>query len=163
MRISLCFAFCSALGLCLDYDLMLMTILMPQAWLHSCVLSLCYRVNQALLSIFAVFLIFQWGKLLILTHPVKCQLSLRKVTRKTKENPLQHCVDKLYPKCISFDFYLVSWSWHSKRHLQTTWMLLFSAKKLRTSQLTANFGGFYPWPAQSEPVSTLPVKITEIF
>ena len=52
--IFLCFAFCSALGLCLNYDLMLvlmlMTILMSQAWLHSFVLSLClcYRVNQAL-------------------------------------------------------------------------------------------------------------------
>ena len=46
--------FCSALGLCLYYDLMLITILMSQAWLHSFVLPfvlplcLCYRVNQAL-------------------------------------------------------------------------------------------------------------------
>ena len=55
-RIFLCFAFCSALGfrllfLCLDYDLMLMTILMSQASLHSFVLPfvlpLCYCVNQA--------------------------------------------------------------------------------------------------------------------
>ena len=36
-RIFLCFAFWCPLGLCLDYDLMLMlmTILMSQAWLHS--------------------------------------------------------------------------------------------------------------------------------
>ena len=51
----LCYVFCSALGLCLDYDLKLMitTILMTQASLHSCVLPfvpslcLCSRVNQA--------------------------------------------------------------------------------------------------------------------
>ena len=55
-RIFLCFVFCSAHGLCLDYDLMLMitTILMSQARLHSFVLPfvlslcLCSRVNQAL-------------------------------------------------------------------------------------------------------------------
>ena len=53
-RIFLCFVFCSALGLRLDYDLMLMitTILMSQARLNSfvlpLVLSLCLCVNQAL-------------------------------------------------------------------------------------------------------------------
>ena len=57
-RIFLCFPFCSALGLCLDYDLMLMfmlmTILISQAWLHFFVLPfvlplcLCYRVNEAI-------------------------------------------------------------------------------------------------------------------
>ena len=43
-RIFLCFAFCSAFGLCLNYDLMLMTILMSQAWLHSFVLPFIYFV-----------------------------------------------------------------------------------------------------------------------
>ena len=55
-RIFLCFIFCSALGLCLDYDLMFMTILMSQAWLSffvlPFVLSLCLclrsHVNQTL-------------------------------------------------------------------------------------------------------------------
>ena len=56
-RIFLCFFFCSALGLCLDCDLMFMitTILVSQAWLHSFVLpfvlslwlSFCSCVNQA--------------------------------------------------------------------------------------------------------------------
>ena len=58
-RYFLCFVFCSALGLCLDYNLMLMliTVLMSQTWLHSFVLRfvfslcLCSRVNQALLSL----------------------------------------------------------------------------------------------------------------
>ena len=64
-QIFLCFAFCSALGLCLDYDLMivlmLMMILMPQAWFHSFVLPfvlpLClyYRVNQALNSLLSMY------------------------------------------------------------------------------------------------------------
>ena len=56
-RIFLCFSFYSALGLCLDYAVMLMpTTFMSQAWLHSFVLPfvlslclyLCSRVNQAL-------------------------------------------------------------------------------------------------------------------
>ena len=44
------------LGSCLDYDLMLMTILMSQAWLHSFILPfvlslcLCSRVNQTALK-----------------------------------------------------------------------------------------------------------------
>ena len=54
----LCFVFCSALGLCLHYDfmLMIMSILMSQVWLHSFVLPfvlslclcLCPRVNRRL-------------------------------------------------------------------------------------------------------------------
>ena len=54
-RIFLDFVFCSALGLCLGYDLMLVLILMSQARLHSFVLPfvlslclcLCSSVNQA--------------------------------------------------------------------------------------------------------------------
>ena len=55
-KIFLCFIFCFALGLCLhdNLTLMLVTILMSQAWLHFFVLPfvlslcLCSRVNQAL-------------------------------------------------------------------------------------------------------------------
>ena len=57
-RLFICFVFRSVLGLCLDYDLMLMltTTLMSQAWLHSFVLHsvltlclcICSSVNQAL-------------------------------------------------------------------------------------------------------------------
>ena len=43
-RIFLCFAFCSALGLCLDYDLMLMTILMSEAWHYSFVLPFVFAL-----------------------------------------------------------------------------------------------------------------------
>ena len=53
------FVFCSALGLCLDYVLMLMTIIISQAWLLSFVLPLClcYRVNQALSLSFTSYMI----------------------------------------------------------------------------------------------------------